>query len=158
MRYLIILYTVFMVACQSNQEHGHSHDGEGAHTHDNKQEEFKVADAAIDTLAERSDEIQITVPAKKGVEYKFFLNQYGKLEYEWSTASPLYFDFHGEPLDYEQTKYFESYVIGTLDKTKGMITMPFAGSHGWYWKNETDDDVVVTLTTKGKYRVIGLKQ
>lgn len=151
-------------------EHGHSHDGDEAHSHDHgDQEEFEVTDEGTTTatsesvdydssVEQRVDEVSVTVPANRGVEYKLFLNQYGKLEYEWTSATAMHSDFHGEPTDYEQTKYFESYVIGKVDKMKGMITMPFAGSHGWYWKNETDADVVVTLKTKGEYRVIGLKQ
>jgi hypothetical protein len=37
---------------------------------------------------------------------------------------------------------------------KGSLTAPFAGSHGWYWKNETDAPVIVTLSIKGNYILI----
>ena len=86
------------------------------------------------------------------------MKQYQKLKYEWTAENPLYFDFHGEPLDYEVTKYFESYTEGTSDKMKGTLTTPFEGPHGWYWKNNSSKDVSVTLTTKGNYRVIGSKK
>lgn len=173
---LIACILVFGMACATNSgehghdhgegthehdDHGHNHDGANGHSHD--QEEFDTSDGTStgvddDSLTPREDVVEVTVPAKKGVEYKLFLNQYGKLEYEWSTANAIHSDFHGEPTDYEQTKYFESYSIGKVNTMKGMATMPFAGSHGWYWKNETDQDVVVMLKTKGTYRVIGLKQ
>ncbi|MEM7297869.1 MAG: hypothetical protein AAF391_06345 [Bacteroidota bacterium] len=177
--YLLIAFIfVFGMACSTNSgehshdhgedthehgDHGHNHDGEDGHSHDHDQEEFDASDGTErqgddNSLTEREDEVSVTVPAKKGVEYKLFLNQYGKLEYEWSTANAIHSDFHGEPTDYEQTKYFESYAIGKVNTMKGMITMPFAGSHGWYWKNETNEDVVVKLKTKGIYKIIGLKQ
>ena len=176
---IIASVTVFFMACtgsQSDKDHEHSHDGDAAHSHEtggddhghdhdadghHAQESFTVTEdvetSTSDGLAEREDVVDVTVPAKKGVEYKFYLSKYGRLEYEWTAPVTLHSDFHGEPLDYAQTKYFESYVIGNATTMKGLATMPFAGSHGWYWKNETDQDVVVKLKTKGIYKVEGLK-
>jgi hypothetical protein len=101
--------------------------------------------------------IEVTVLAGSGVEYKFFMEQYQKLEYKWITdGTPLYFDLHGEPKG-DTTGYFESYAIATLDKMKGSFTAPFTGSHGWYWKNKTDTPVTVQLIVKGQYTKHGLK-
>ena len=109
-------------------------------------------------LTFRSDETVIAVPANSGLEYKFFLDQHGSLNYEWSldSDSALYFDLHGEPQG-DTTGYFESYGAATVNTMKGTITTPFAGSHGWYWRNGTDEAVNVTLTTQGNYEIIGLK-
>lgn len=107
------------------------------------------------TLA--SETITVVVPAGRGVEYKFIMAQYQKLEYEWSTDSEaLYFDLHGEPQG-DTTGYFESYAIATLRKMKGSFTAPFTGSHGWYWKNTSDTQVKVILTVKGDYSTHSLK-
>jgi len=101
--------------------------------------------------------IEIIVPAGRGVEYKFVMAQYQKLEYEWITdSSALYFDLHGEP-EGDTTGYFESYAIATLGEMKGSFTAPFAGSHGWYWKNTSDSPVTVQLIVKGEYTKHGLK-
>ena len=106
-------------------------------------------------VEESIDQIEIIVPAGRGLEYKFKMKQYGKLTFEWSTdGSPLYFDFHGEP-EGDTTGYFESYSIATANDVKGSTTVPFDGVHGWYWKNKTDKEVVVTLITSGVYEVIG---
>jgi len=109
-------------------------------------------------LAFRSDEIVIAVPANSGLEYKFYLKQHSSLNYEWSldSDSVLYFDLHGEPQG-DTTGYFESYGAANVDSMKGTITTPFAGSHGWYWRNGSDKDVNVTLVTQGNYEIIGLK-
>ena len=104
----------------------------------------------------REDETEILVPAGGGLEYKFFLNQYASLNYEWSTNAPLYFDLHGEP-DGDTTGFFESYGAGTVDEMSGTITTPFAGSHGWYFSNSNGTDVTVSLKTRGSYEIIGLK-
>lgn len=101
--------------------------------------------------------IEVTVPAGKGIEYKFQMNQYDKMTYEWLTdGEPLYFDLHGEP-DGDTTGYFESYAIATLKEMKGSFMAPFTGSHGWYWKNTSDKPVAIQLMAEGQYEVIGLK-
>lgn len=100
------------------------------------------------------NETTIEVPANRGIEYKFQMQQFGKITYEWSTTSaiPLYFDFHGEP-EGDTTGYFESYTIATSHEMEGSMTVPFDGSHGWFWKNTTDTPVTVTLKTKGNYLI-----
>jgi hypothetical protein len=101
--------------------------------------------------------IEVTVPAGKGIEYKFQMNQHDKMTYEWLTdREPLYFDLHGEP-EGDTTGYFESYAIATLSEMKGSFTAPFTGSHGWYWKNTSEQPVAIQLIVKGQYTVIGLK-
>lgn len=113
-------------------------------------EESKKSNGATET-------IEVIVPAGRGVEYKFIMAQYQKLEYEWITDSTaLYFDLHGEP-EGDTTGYFESYAIATLSEMKGSFTVPFAGSHGWYWKNTSDKPVKVQLIVKGEYSKHGLK-
>ena len=99
------------------------------------------------------------MPPQRGVEYKFNILQFGSLIYEWETldGSDIYFDFHGEP-EGDTTGFFESYSIATTNKMKGTATVPFNGSHGWYWKNTTDKEITIVLKTSGNYLVIGLKQ
>jgi hypothetical protein len=102
--------------------------------------------------------IEVVVPAGRGIEYKFAMAQYSKMTYEWITdGEALYFDLHGEP-EGDTTGYFESYTIATSNDVKGSFTAPFAGSHGWYWKNKTDKPIAIQLLVKGQYQVIGLKQ
>lgn len=102
--------------------------------------------------------IEVIVPAKRGVEYKFQMFQHEKMAYEWITnGAPLYFDLHGEPQG-DTTGYFESYAIATLNEMKGSFTTPFVGSHGWYWRNDTDQAIVIQLTVEGQFEIIGLKQ
>ncbi|UUO25769.1 hypothetical protein FGD67_18810 [Colwellia sp. M166] len=104
-----------------------------------------------------SETIEVLVPAGRGVEYKFIMAQYQKLEYEWITdGSALYFDLHGEP-EGDKTGYFESYAIATLSEMKGSFTAPFSGTHGWYWKNTSNSPVIVQLIVKGEYSKHGLK-
>lgn len=109
-------------------------------------------------FAYRTDSVTIEVPAGHGLEYKLHLAKHGHMEYEWAADNgQLYFDFHGEPTG-DTSGYFESFAIATAGKMRGSLTTPFDGSHGWYWKNNGEEAVTITLKTKGFYDVIGLKQ
>lgn len=104
------------------------------------------------------DVVTVTVPAGRGVEYKLAMTQFQKVTYQWETEQgELYFDLHGEP-EGDTTGYFESYTIATSDKVKGSFTVPFAGSHGWYWRNDSDQDINVQLIIEGDYVIQGLKK
>jgi len=105
-----------------------------------------------------SDSVDVIVPAGRGVEFKFSMQKFKKMTYDWQTdGEPLYFDLHGEP-EGDTTGYFESYAIATLKEMKGSFTAPFSGAHGWYWKNESSNPVSVKLNVNGEYVVIGLKK
>ena len=117
-----------------------------------------VKENADSKVTNQKQLIEVTVPAMRGVEYKFHVKQHDKMKYEWKTdGAALYFDLHGEP-EGDKTGYFESYAIATLSEMKGSFTAPFTGSHGWYWKNESYKPVVIQLMVEGQYSVIGLKQ
>jgi hypothetical protein len=110
------------------------------------------------TPEKKQQVIEVTVPPGKGIEYKFQMDQYKKMTYEWLTdGESLYFDLHGEPQG-DTTGYFESYAIATLSQMKGSFTSPFTGSHGWYWKNNSNKSVSIQLIVTGQYEVIGLKE
>lgn len=115
-----------------------------------------VTRAGDGDLPFRQDEVEIVVPANSGLEYKFYLSEHATLNYDWSSTAPLYFDMHGEP-EGDTSGYFESYGAATVASIKGTATTPFAGSHGWYWRNNSAEDVTVTLSTLGNYEILGLK-
>ena len=79
------------------------------------------------------------------------------MNYEWSSnGGDIYVDLHGEPAG-DTTGYFESYTIATVATMKGSFTAPFAGSHGWYWKNKTAQAIDIQLSVSGSYVIEGIK-
>ena len=85
------------------------------------------------------------------------MKKFQKATYEWVTdGGELYVDLHGEPKG-DTTGYFESYTIATTDEMKGSFTVPFDGSHGWYWKNTSEKDITIQLIFSGDYVIEGLK-
>lgn len=109
-----------------------------------------------DSASTEFETIEVLVPAGRGIEYKFFMQKHQSLEYSWLSEADLYFDLHGEP-EGDTSGYFLSYTIAESNAVKGSFVAPFTGSHGWYWKNKTAEDVNVQLRVKGQYKVIGLK-
>jgi hypothetical protein len=98
----------------------------------------------------------ITVPAGSGLEYKFNINKNAELAYAWITdGASLYFDFHGEPAG-DTSGYFKSFKETTDNQSDGVLKAPFTGTHGWYWENNTQNPVQITLKTRGQYTVKGL--
>jgi len=105
----------------------------------------------------REDVIEVSVPAGKGVEYKFRSLKHGSVKYQWETDNGIvYIDFHGEVKQENPPKniFYESYTLAYSNNMAGTLTAPFEGKHGWYFRNDTDEDIVVTLNLDGQYEVI----
>ena len=101
-------------------------------------------------LTERTDEVSVIIPAGKGLEYKVNMLKYGQLKYEWITdKGELYVDFHGEVKD--NSNYFESYTIAYSNNMAGSLISPFEGPQGWYFKNNSNEDITVKIKMKGQY-------
>lgn len=105
------------------------------------------------TTAINSDTLLVTVPANKGIEFKFIMQKHQSMAYEWmSNRGALYFDLHGEP-EGDTSGYFLSYAEATTDTMKGSFVAPFTGSHGWYWKNTENQDIQIQLMVQGNYTI-----
>lgn len=104
------------------------------------------------------DSINIIIPARGDKEYKFYLEKGATLEYTWSTdGAKLFFDFHGEPAG-DTTGYFKSFNKSSESQSSGSLTTSFAGTHGWYWKNNSPTPVTITLKVKGEYQRLDVKK
>ena len=105
---------------------------------------------------EWKDTILITIPARRGLEYKLLLAEGATLEYQWKAdKGRLFFDLHGDP-EGDTTGYFKSFTKGTKALASGSLTSVFKGVHGWYWKNNNTFPVIVTLNVDGEYQRIDL--
>lgn len=104
---------------------------------------------------QKEDSVQVIVPAGKGVEFKINMLKYGTMKYEWTTTNRemLYFDFHGEVKQETEVKdvYFESYTMANSNNMVGTFLAPYEGKHGWFFRNNSNTDVVVNLRLKGHY-------
>lgn len=125
-----------------------------SHASSPQQRSSVVLQVEGDNGEEWMDTLLISIPAKGYKEYKVLQAKGKRLHYQWRTqAGELYYDFHGEPAG-DKSGFFKSYAIGTASHAKGTVTTPFAGTHGWYWKNDSDNAVEIELSFRGEYLLI----
>ena len=105
----------------------------------------QAADYKVDTR-------QFTLGPYGGyVEYKYELEPGATMLYTWTATGEVNFDFHTEPAGLPPSAS-DSFERGTASEGHGSYTAPYAGIHGWFWENDEEEVVTVTLTTAGFYR------
>jgi hypothetical protein len=100
-----------------------------------------------------SETVDFVVAPKQGMEYKYRLDKGEALLYSWKATGPVNVEFHAEP-DGAPRGYAQSYEkFDRQTAASGTLTAPFAGIHGWYWENTTDQPITVTLSSAGYYNL-----
>lgn len=97
------------------------------------------------------DTITFTLAPGEFTEIKATMEEGATLFYEWtSEGGRINFDLHahasGENVTYEKGR---GKTVGA-----GSFETPFAGDHGWFWRNRDDEGVTVTLQLRGDYSAI----
>lgn len=99
----------------------------------------------------QSGEQSVSLAPGEGREVKAAMEAGGEFDYEWSTSgAPVHYELHGEP-DGAKDDEYSSYEIGVSAGKKGKFRAPFAGTHGWYWRNDGAKPVTVTVKAKGSW-------
>ena len=97
--------------------------------------------------------IDLKLGPRESVEYKYRLDKGKALLYSWKATGLVNVEFHAEP-DGAPQGYAETYEKkGAQQAGSGTLTAPFSGIHGWYWENQTDGEVTVTLSAAGFYNL-----
>ena len=101
--------------------------------------------------AGQSGEVTLTLAPDEGTEVKATMAAGDEISYEWSTGgAKVNFELHGEEIGAAASEY-TSYEKGTSAGERGTFRAPFAGTHGWFWRNRTGEPVTITLRTTGAY-------
>lgn len=110
--------------------------------------------STISALPLRFDEIEVKLAPNGQVEYKALLSEGEFLAFTWDAGGAnVKFDFHGEPAAGPQGAFL-TFHKGTASGSGGTLKAPFTGTHGWYWKNTTQNNVVIKLRVSGFYSEI----
>ena len=107
---------------------------------------------ATPTPALKTNQMSVTLKPGEGTEIKLEVLKNKTVSYEWTAVGgPVNYDTHGEPYNGEKG-YFHSYNKGKQVKSdKGEFTAIFDGTHGWFWRNRSNNDVTISLKTTGDY-------
>lgn len=100
----------------------------------------------------RSDEMSLTLAPEQGAEIKALMKVGDRMMFTWNAeGGGVNFDMHGEALNAPKDEY-TSYLKGRDATTgHGSFQAPFAGTHGWYWRNRGGAPVTVRVKTSGYY-------
>ncbi|CAI8706189.1 transmembrane anchor protein [Pseudomonas serbica] len=108
--------------------------------------------ASVPTPAKKTNQMTVTLKPGEGTEIKLEVLKNKTVSYQWTAAGGLVnYDTHGEPYNGEKG-YFHSYNKGKQVKSdKGEFTAIFDGTHGWFWRNRSNNVVTISLQTSGDY-------
>lgn len=97
----------------------------------------------------RVDRRTFELPPGAFLEYKFRLEEGDAMLYSWTATDSVRSEMHSEEDGAPEgtAEFFE--VEESTAGRHGSYVAPFSGIHGWYWLNETDDTVRVTLHAAG---------
>ncbi len=99
----------------------------------------------------RSDELSLTLQPGEGGEIKSTMREGEQFVYAWAAeGGAVNVDMHGEKPNAGEE--FTSYWKGKqLTADQGNFVAPFAGTHGWYWRNRGETPVTVKVQVSGFY-------
>ena len=96
---------------------------------------------------------RVTLKPGEGKEVKLTMRAGAKVRFSWSTdRGVVNYDLHS---DNPTTGKYHGYGKGKgLNKHEGEFVAAFDGSHGWFWRNRTNEDITITLDTTGDYQEV----
>jgi hypothetical protein len=97
----------------------------------------------------RTDRKTFALGPGEFVEYKYRIEAGRAMLYSWTASDWVRSEMHSEPDGAPPgTAEFFEVAERTLFR-HGSYVAPFPGIHGWYWLNEGDDSLTVTLDAAG---------
>jgi hypothetical protein len=102
--------------------------------------------------------VTLTLAPNEGREVKALMQAGDSFNYSWKTdGAEVRFEFHGEKTGAANGD-FSSYEKGTSAGQSGSFEAPFDGTHGWYWRNRTENPVTITVTAAGTFQRFAVVQ
>ncbi|EAQ23929.1 hypothetical protein [Roseovarius sp. 217] len=94
------------------------------------------------------DEVTFVLEPGDTAEIKMTMEAGSTVTYAWTAAGGrVNFDLHahsgGESVDYERG--------AGQTEGEGTIEAPFAGDHGWFWRNRDSTPITMTIQLRGEY-------
>ncbi|MBN9505145.1 MAG: transmembrane anchor protein [Altererythrobacter sp.] len=114
-------------------------------------ENMAAAAPAAEAKPSRKDQMRVTLKPGEGAEIKLVMQRGERANFVWTVAGGVVnVDLHGDGGG-ESVRYAKKRGIST---DEGMITAAFDGNHGWFWRNRSDENVIVILDVQGQYSEI----
>ena len=111
---------------------------------------LELSDSAPEPQPGLTDQWTFDLAPFESIEFKYVVEEPGPIAFRWQGTAPLKYDMHAHPFDGGEA-LTESYGVDTAEQMQGIYNPAFAGIHGWYWENQTMDNVTITLDASGAF-------
>lgn len=111
---------------------------------------LELTDSAPPAQPGLTDRWTVELAPFESIEFKYVVEEHGPIAFSWQSTAPLRYDMHAHPFE-GGVELTESYSIDTAQQMHGIYNPAFAGIHGWYWENQTMDNVTVELEASGAF-------
>lgn len=108
----------------------------------------------------RTDTIEIPLFAGSDLEYKLDMQLGNSVSYNWKarnleSGEDLLIEFHGHTIrEGDEPGDVMFYKRHRSDSGAGYMVAPFDGIHGWYFANESNQDISIILNVAGFYELL----
>jgi len=86
----------------------------------------------------------------ESIEMKYRMAQGQPMIFAWRTSAPVQYDMHSVP-DAGGNDATESFVITNGPAQTAAYVAPFTGIHGWFWQNQSLENVTLAIDSTGGY-------
>lgn len=90
----------------------------------------------------------ITLAPKEGMELKYRLETNAGMLYAWTSTGAVHWELHSQP-DNAKPGYAEFFDTNDGTASNGMYKAPFTGIHGWWFENQGDREITISLRSAG---------
>jgi hypothetical protein len=98
--------------------------------------------------AKPSDHWERELAPFESIEFKYTLTEGQPMNFAWSATGPLTYDMHAHPFEGGE-ELTESYGQDKAAAMAGTYVPAFTGIHGWFWRNDSADNVTLKLDASG---------
>jgi len=84
------------------------------------------------------------------IEMKYKLARGQPMIFSWHAPVPIHYDMHSVP-DQGGNEATESFAISDAPVQTAVYVAPFTGIHGWFWQNQTLNNVTVSIDATGAF-------
>jgi hypothetical protein len=111
---------------------------------------LELTDAGPSAQPGLTDHWEFDLAPFESIEFKYVVDEPSPIAFSWQGTAPLKYDMHAHPFE-GGVALTESYGIDTAQTMQGIYNPAFAGIHGWYWENQTMDNVTIVLDASGAF-------
>lgn len=106
-----------------------------------------------DDSSNQSESFTFSLKPNEGKEIKLTMAKDSQVDFHWSSkGGKVNFDTHADSKALE-IKY-HNYEKGSTTESKGVLKAAFDGNHGWFWRNRTSEEILVTLKVQGDFSAV----